>query len=215
VIIDLDTLMTLPARELAAGWFETVKQGAVGSRRLFRQTIDFLRALQSKEDLKSQRLLELVRAQVAFKAAIVMADEREDLIRKDHRSRKILNFGHTIGHALEAVTNYRRFRHGEAVGHGMLVAGALSKNLGLLDKTELELLREGVYLCGPLPYAGSLDEDAIINAITKDKKRSSGAVQWVLLERIGRPELVEGKEISPMLLKQSLREALMKSPGKN
>lgn len=215
VIIDLETLMTLPARELAAGWFETIKQGAVSGRRLFRQTTDFLRGLQSKEDLKSERLLELVRAQIAFKAAIVAADEREELTRKDHRSRKILNFGHTIGHALEAVTNYRRFRHGEAVGHGMLVAGALSKNLGLLDKTELELLREGVHLCGPLPYAGNLGEDAIINAVTKDKKRSSGAVQWVLLERIGRPRLIEGKAISPNLLKQSLREALMKSSGKN
>ncbi|HYJ87959.1 MAG TPA: 3-dehydroquinate synthase [Pyrinomonadaceae bacterium] len=211
VIIDLETLTTLPTRELAAGWFETVKQGAVASRKLFQQTTDFLQGMHSKEDLISSRLSELIAAQVSFKAAIVAADEREDLTRTDHRSRKILNFGHTIGHGLEAITNYRRFRHGEAVGHGMLAAGALSKNLGLLDKSELELLREGVHLCGPLPSAENLEADTIITAIARDKKRSSGDVQWVLLERIGLPRLVDGKEISRRLLKQSLREALRKS----
>jgi 3-dehydroquinate synthase len=215
VIIDLETLTTLPARELAAGWFETVKQGAVASRSLFQQTTDFLRRLHSKEDLMSSRLSKLIAAQVAFKAAIVATDEREDSARSDHRSRKILNFGHTIGHGLEAITNYRRFRHGEAVGHGILAAGAVSKNLGLLDKSELELLREGVHLCGPLPSARNLDEDAIIEAINRDKKRSSGQVQWVLLERIGHPRLVDGKEISPLLLKQSLREALGQSTEKS
>lgn len=215
VIIDLETLTTLPARELAAGWFETVKQGAVASRKLFQQTTDFLRRLQSKDDLLSSRSSELIAAQVAFKASIVAADEREDLTRTDHRSRKILNFGHTIGHGLEAITNYRRFRHGEAVGHGMLAAGALSKNLGLLDESELELLREGVHLCGPLPSANHLNEDAIIKAIGRDKKRSSGDIQWVLLDRIGRPRLVDGKEIGPMLLKQSLREALRKPTEKS
>ena len=79
-----------------------------------------------------------------------------DTGRRDHRSRRILNFGHTIGHALEAVTSYRRFRHGEAVGHGMLVAGELSKNLGLLDQSELELLRQAVSSCGPLPSANDI-----------------------------------------------------------
>jgi 3-dehydroquinate synthetase len=97
----------------------------------------------------------------------------------------------------------------------MLAAGALSKNLGLLDKSELELLREGVHLCGPLPSANHLNEDAIIKAIGRDKKRSSGDIQWVLLDRIGRPRLVDGKEIGPMLLKQSLREALRKPTEKS
>lgn len=214
VIIDLETLTTLPTRELAAGWFETVKQGAVAGRRLFQQTTNFLRGLHSTEDLMSSRLSELIAAQVTFKALIVADDERENLTRNDRRSRKILNFGHTIGHALEAITDYRLFRHGEAVGQGMLAAGALSKNLGLLDESELELLREAVHLCGPLPSAKDLNEDAIIKAIAQDKKRSSGDVQWVLLERIGRPRLVDGKEISPMLLKQSLREAFRKSTRK-
>jgi 3-dehydroquinate synthase len=141
----------------------------------------------------------------------VAADEREDPARRDHRSRRILNFGHTIAHALETVTQYRRFRHGEAVGHGMLVAGELSKNLGLLDESELELLRHGVSLCGRLPPANDLEADAITKAIARDKKQAAGHVQWVLLERIGRPRVIDGKEIDPRLVTRSLRDALGKT----
>jgi 3-dehydroquinate synthase len=208
VVVDIQTLTTLPARELVAGWCECVKQGAVSSRKLFKQTTDFLKEFNSREVLVSAQLEQLIASHCTFKASIVAADEREDLARSDHRSRRILNFGHTIAHALEAVTNYRRFRHGEAVGHGTLVAGQLSKNLGLLEPSELELLSQAVSLCGPLPSAGDLDESAVIGAIRRDKKRTAGHVQWVLLERIGRPRIVDGKEISPRLLRKSIREAL-------
>jgi len=210
VILDIETLTTLPSRELVAGWCETIKQGAVGSRRLFKQTTDFLRLVNSTGILISSQLEKLIASHCAFKASIVAADEREDIARRDHRSRRILNFGHTIGHALEAVTSYRRFRHGEAVGHGILVAGELSKNLGLLDQSELELLSQGVKLCGPLPAASDLDENAITKAIVLDKKSAGGHVQWVVLERIGRARIVDGKEISPRLVGQSLRDALGK-----
>lgn len=212
VILDIETLTTLPSRELVAGWCETIKQGAVGSRRLFKQTTDFLRLVNSTGILISSQLEKLIASHCALKASIVAADEREDIARRDHRSRRILNFGHTIGHALEAVTSYRRFRHGEAVGHGILVAGELSKNLGLLDQSELELLSQGVKLCGPLPSASDLDENAITKAIVLDKKSAGGHVQWVVLERIGRARIVDGKEISPLLVRQSLRDALGK-PG--
>jgi 3-dehydroquinate synthase len=208
VIVDVETLTTLPPRELVAGWCETIKQGAVGSRKLFKQTTDFLRLLNSKSALISSQLEDLIASHCSFKAAIVASDEHEDIARRDYRSRRILNFGHTIGHALEAVTSYRRFRHGEAVGHGILVAGGLSKNLGLLHQSELELLSEAVRLCGPLPSASDLDENAIANAIRLDKKSAGGHVQWVVLERIGRARIVDGKEISPLLVRQSLRDAL-------
>jgi 3-dehydroquinate synthase len=208
VVVDIQTLTTLPARELVAGWCECVKQGAVSSRKLFKQTTDFLKEFNSRDVLISMQLERLIASHCAFKASIVAADEREDIARHDHRSRRILNFGHTIAHALEAVTNYRRFRHGEAVGHGILVAGQLSKNLGLLEVSELELLRQAVTLCGSSPSAADLDKGAVIAAIALDKKRAAGHVQWVLLERIGRPRIVDGKEISPRLLRQSVREAL-------
>lgn len=208
VVIDIETLTTLPARELGAGWCECVKQGAVSSRKLFKQTTDFLKLFQSQGVVASPQLEQLIASHCAFKASIVAADEREDLARRDHRSRRILNFGHTIAHALEAVTNYRRFRHGEAVGHGMLVAGQLSKNLGLLKQSELELLSQAVSRCGLLPTAGDLDEGVVIDAIGQDKKRIAGHVQWVLLERIGHPRIVDGKEITLGLLRKSVREGL-------
>lgn len=211
VIVDVETITTLPPRELVAGYCETIKQGAVGSRKLFKQTTDLLRLFDSKGLLLSPELEEFIAAHCAFKASIVSEDEREDIARRDHRSRRILNFGHTIGHALEAVTNYRRFRHGEAVGHGVRVAGELSKNLGLLAQSELELLNEGVRLCGPLPSASDLDSNAIANAIVLDKKSAGGHVQWVLLERIGRAQIVDGKVISQRVVRQSLHEALGKS----
>jgi len=211
VILDIETLTTLPSRELVAGWCEMIKQGAVASRKLFKQTTDFLRLFNLERGLISSQLEDLIASHCAFKASIVAADEREDITRRDHRSRRILNFGHTIGHALEAVTNYRRFRHGEAVGHGIVVAGELSKNLGLLDQSELELLSQAISLCGPLPSAGDLDESAIISAVARDKKRTAGQVQWVLLERIGRPCIVDGKEIRAAVLRKSLRQAFRRS----
>ena len=209
VIADIQTLNTLPSRELVAGWCECVKQGAVGSRRLFKETTDFLRAIPS-EGLVSSRLEQLIASHCAFKASIVAVDEREDPSRTDRRSRRILNFGHTIAHALETVTNYKRFRHGEAVGKGMLVAGELSKNLGLLEQTELELLREAVSLCGPLPSTEDLDERAVVSAIAHDKKRTAGQIKWILLERIGKPRIVDGKEIGPTLLRKSVHEVFQR-----
>jgi len=209
VVIDTETLATLPARELTAGWCEAVKMGAVGSRQLFEDTTDFLAGGQKKSGtLRFRQLESVIEAQCAFKASIVAGDERENVARKDHRSRRILNFGHTVGHALEAVTRYHRFRHGEAVGHGMLVAGEISKNLGLLAASELESLREAIRLCGPLPPAGDIDEHEIMEVTQRDKKSMGGQVQWILLEQIGRARIVDGLSIQPQLLRASLRAAL-------
>ncbi len=206
VIVDVETLATLPARELVAGWCECVKQGAVASRKLFAKTTKFLEDFDRKQAVNPTGLERLIADHCAFKASIVRADEREDPSRLDRRSRRILNFGHTVGHALEAVTGYRTFRHGEAVGHGMLVAGELSKSLGLLQQAELELLREAIGLCGPLPSARDIDVGSVVGAIALDKKRKADRLQWVLLERIGRPRIVDGAEISPALLRKTLRE---------
>jgi 3-dehydroquinate synthase len=210
VITDVATTQTLPARELTSGWCECVKQGAVGNRDLFKQTTDYLGRLRSGRVAVSPALEKLIAAHCAFKASIVRADERENPARTDRRSRRILNFGHTVGHVLESLTKYQRFRHGEAVGWGMLVAGELSKNLGLLDDSELESLRRGVRLCGQLPAADDLDVASIINTISRDKKSVRGAVQWVLLERIGQPRIVSSKEIDRASLKASVRDALQK-----
>jgi 3-dehydroquinate synthase len=200
VLIDTRTLRTLPPRELTAGWCEAVKQGTVASRKLFRQTVELL----SRRGDPG----ELIAAQCRFKAAIVARDEREEITRTDRGSRRILNFGHTTAHALEKVTGYRRFRHGEAVGRGMLVAGEISKSLGMLASGELESLREAVRLCGPLPRAGDLSIDDIVRAIDRDKKSIGGTVKWVLLERIGKPLIVDGREIDSSVLRAAMRAGL-------
>jgi 3-dehydroquinate synthase len=178
---------------------------------LFDDTVRFLKASPSTQnEAADRRLAQLIAAQVAFKAAIVAGDEREDAERTDARSRRILNFGHTTAHALEALTGYRRFRHGEAVGYGMLAAGEISKKLGLLEDSELELLRESVGLCGRLPRADDLDPERIISALAADKKSVGGKIKWVLLERLGRARIVDGREINATVLRASLRAALRK-----
>lgn len=213
VLIDTETLRTLPRRELTAGWCEAIKQGAAGDARLFHQTFDFLaNGSTSQTPASADHLAQLIAAQVAFKASIVSNDEREDAGRTDARSRRILNFGHTTAHALEAITDYRRFRHGEAVGYGMLVAAEISNRLGLLAHSELLLLREAVGLSGRLPPASDLDSGRIMSALAADKKSVGGHIKWVLLERLGRASIVDGREIDSRTLRASLHTALKEVP---
>ena len=214
VLIDTETLRTLPPRELTSGLCEMVKQGAVGSRKLFDQTVRLMRHGDTDFGLSLTRpesqteVWATIAAHCRFKASIVIGDEREDISRSDRRSRRILNFGHTTAHALEKVTNYRRFRHGEAVGYGILVAGELSKSLGMLPPRELESLREAVGLCGVLPRADDLSATQIIEAMSADKKVVAGKLKWVLLEGIGKPRIVDSAEIKPSVFRAALAAGL-------
>jgi 3-dehydroquinate synthase len=209
VVIDTEILMTLPPRELVSGFCEMTKQALIADKSLFEKTISGLRQVRENRDfLLTSEFEELIAAHCGFKAAIVANDEREATGRTDDKSRRILNFGHTTAHALEAITSYRVFRHGEAVGYGMLVAGELSRNLGLLGSGDLGLLREAVHLCGPLPRADNLDLNQIIRALKHDKKSVDGRINWVLLEGVGLPRIVEGKLVSSKSLRTSLRAGL-------
>lgn len=207
VVVDTETLRTLPRREMTAGWCECIKQGAVGSRQLFDRTYRYL-IDESKAQEPDARLAELIAAQCSFKAKIVAGDELEAVSRTDSRSRRILNFGHTIGHALEKLTEYKRFRHGEAVGYGMLVAGELGKRLGILADNDLESLRAAIHMAGRLPRANDLHPSEILGTLARDKKSVGGQIQWILLERLGRARIVDGREIAPRLLRASIRAAL-------
>ncbi len=209
VVVDSQTLVTLPSRELVSGFCEMVKQSLISSRKLFARTTGFLMKANGRRDLLlAPEFEELIALHCSFKGSIVRNDEYESAKRADRRSRRVLNFGHTTAHALETITKYRRFRHGEAVGHGMLVAGEISKNLGLLSVAELESLRHAVALCGPLPSASDLDVNEILNALQRDKKSVGGVINWVLLEKIGLPRIVEGRQIDRKLLRLSLRAGL-------
>ena len=212
VLVDTDTLSTLPRRELTSGWCEAVKQGAVGDRKLFDRTVRLLKMGTDTPGMpqlaESSDLAATIAAHCRFKAGIVAGDERESMGRADARSRKILNFGHTTAHALETVTRFRRFRHGEAVGYGMLVAAEISKSLGMLPVDALQSLRGGVRACGPLPAANDIELDHLIAAMKNDKKSISGSLKWILLEAIGKARIVDGREVTPRLLRDVLRNGL-------
>jgi 3-dehydroquinate synthase len=208
VFIDTQTLVSLPPRELVSGLCEMVKQALISGPSLYQMTVRCLEKTGDREFLHSPEFEELIAAQCSFKASIVANDERESTSRTDTKSRRVLNFGHTTAHALETITDYRYFRHGEAVGYGMLVAGELSRNLGLIDSGDLESLRAAVRLCGTLPRADHLDTKRIIGALKHDKKSVGGQINWVLLEGIGRPRIVEGRLISVKCLRLALRTGL-------
>jgi len=209
VFIDTETLMSLPERELVSGFCEMVKPSLISDRSLFESTVNSLEKVgHNREFLLTSDFENLIAAHCEFKASIVANDERESTNRSDAKSRRVLNFGHTTAHALETITNYRTFRHGEAVGYGMLVAGELSRDLGLIDSGDLKQLRDAVRLCGSLPRADKLDINQIIRALQHDKKSVDGQINWVLLEGIGRPRIVEGRLISAKSLRQSLKAGL-------
>jgi 3-dehydroquinate synthase len=211
VFIDTETLVSLPPRELVSGFCEMVKHAFIADRELVNKTVSSLHEVaRRREAVLDRDFADLLAANCSFKASIVANDEREATSRSDAKSRRILNFGHTTAHALEAITNYRAFRHGEAVGYGMLVAGELSRNLGLLDSGDSQALREAVELCGPLPRADKLDITSIMRALQHDKKSVDGQINWVLLEGVGLPKIVDGGLISASLLRQSLRAGLQR-----
>src|SRR5262249_20232292 len=156
------------------------------------------------------RLVSLIANQVAFKASIVRQDETEKTARTDAKSRKILNFGHTFGHALEKVTNYRRLRHGEAVGYGMMLAGELSKNLDLLSQNELKSFNDVVHRAGRLPSIADLARESVFEALKYDKKSAGGTLNWILLKGIGKPVIVSELDIPRSALVRAVKSILKK-----
>lgn len=215
VLIDVEVLQTLPPRELVAGFCEAIKQGAIANENLFNQTAEFLKTYQTKNFKKYfreqkfiEKLEDLIAAQVIFKAEIVQQDECEDVVRCDDKSRKILNFGHTLAHALEKATDYKYFKHGEAVGYGILFAAAVSKKLEIFDESRLNLLNDVLRSVGKLPTAQNINLKSVYEAFIFDKKNIGKSLQWILLEDIGKPKIVANENISPAMLQETLREIL-------
>jgi 3-dehydroquinate synthase len=217
VLIDIAVLATLGGREVTAGLCEAVKHGAIGGTELLGGLTDLLSARKgrdfaelSEDDRFQELLIEVIARQVEFKANIVTDDEKESSARNDARSRKILNFGHTLAHALESVTGYEYFRHGEAVGYGILFATELSKNLALCDKIDVQLLNDVVQSVGPLPALTGIDLKEVRKAFTLDKKNLAGSLQMVLLKGIGKPVIVSEQDIPPNVMTRVLEEFLAK-----
>ena len=178
VVADLETLATLPPRELTSGWAEAIKHGLILDATLL-ETFEL--HAEAIARLEEPVAAEVVRRSVAIKADVVTRDERETL-----GLRTLLNYGHTVGHALEAATGYGRLLHGEAVSIGMSAAARISRDVGLLDAATVErqdrlLERFGL----PTRFPGA-DREAVRRAMLTDKKTAEGSVRWVLLEGVGR-----------------------------
>ena len=176
VVIDPLLLRTLPRREFRSGLYEVVKYGMIASRSLFDRVAANTRAIFARDpDVLVPAIVESVR----IKADVVSKDERESGLRR------ILNYGHTVGHALEAVTKYRRFRHGEAIGYGMLAAADLAVTRGALTEVERAALAKLITQLGPLPPIADLSIPEVLDAIRRDKKVVSGTLHFVIAIEIG------------------------------
>jgi 3-dehydroquinate synthase len=178
VLADTDTLATLPEREYRAGLAEVVKYGVILDGGFFERLERSVARLQAREPAL---LGEVVERCVQLKAYVVERDERERGLRR------LLNFGHTVGHAVEKATGYSRLLHGEAVAMGMVVAARLSENLGLCGPdvaNRVQALLSALGLATKLP--ADVETAALIDAIAYDKKASGGKVAFVLAEAIGR-----------------------------
>jgi 3-dehydroquinate synthase len=189
VLIDPSVLTTLPEREFRAGLYESAKCGVIGNPELFRR----LERVQVKALRKDAAALQWVIAEsVRLKAKVVSADEREGGLRR------ILNFGHTIGHALEAESNYQRFLHGEAVAWGMIGATHIAEATGRLDGKTANQITEAILALGPLPKVTAKSRK-ILELLRTDKKTMHGAIHFVLPTRIGSVEIVNDVPESAIL----------------
>jgi len=176
VAIDPVLLKTLPRREFRSGLYEVVKYGMIASRELFDRVARQTKDIFAKDP---DALLPAIVESCRIKARVVSADERESGLRR------ILNFGHTVGHALEAVTKYRRYRHGEAIALGMLAAADLGVARGALGERERQALAQLIAQLGPLPTVSDLGTDEILEAIRRDKKVVHGRLHFVLAIEVG------------------------------
>jgi 3-dehydroquinate synthase len=194
VVIDPLALGTLPRREFRAGLYEVIKYGMTSSPALFDRVSRDRKAIFARS---VDALMPIISESCGIKGRIVTADEREA------GPRRILNFGHTAGHALEAVTRFRRFRHGEAVGYGMLVAAELATARGALADKDRQALANVIASLGPLPPIADLSAAAIREAMVHDKKIIAGTLHFVLPTAVGATTIVD--DVKDAELRSALR----------
>ena len=197
VLIDPDVLATLPEREYRAGLFEVIKCGVIRSPYLFAlMTENREQVLARAPEVVEGMIAESVR----IKAEVVSADERESGLRR------ILNFGHTLGHALEAETGYARFLHGEAVAFGMRAAVYLAEITGRLSAEDSVDVLNTIEAYGPIPSLAGITAEALLARLRSDKKTVKGQVHFVLPEKIGQVTIVRG--IDELAVRSAVQDAL-------
>ncbi len=196
VLTDTDTLATLNGREVRSGLAEVIKYGVIRDSAFFtwlEQNINRVLAL------NPEALAHVVEVSCRVKAAVVEEDETEQ------GARAILNFGHTVGHAVESLTNYTGFNHGEAVAIGMAAASRLAVNLGLLKENAAKSIDLLLHSAGlPLRIPKHLNEQEMVEAMTRDKKSYGGEITFVLPQDIG--EVVIMKNTPETEIKKAIKE---------
>lgn len=197
VLSDTDVLSTLPERELASGLYEIVKQAAIRSESLLGYIENNLQRIL---DCRTAEMTHIVVESVRIKSDVVALDEKEQNLRM------ILNYGHTVGHAIETATDYARFKHGEAVAWGMIAATGFGRELDLLGEDEALRLVSLIRRAGKLPSLKGIRSRQLWSALMRDKKFRSGRILMVLLNRVGDAEVKHG--IDPGSLRSFLRKFL-------
>ena len=195
VVADPVVLETLPRREFRAGLYEVIKYGVIAEPSLLDRMRQTLPAIFARD---GSAVAPLVAESCRIKARVVSADERESGLRR------ILNFGHTVGHALEAVTKYKRFRHGEAIGYGMMAALAIGVTRGITPKSLGEEVDALIIQLGPLPPVGDISSKEVLTAITRDKKVVSGTLHFIAASDRG--TTVEVTDVTEKEIKTALKK---------
>lgn len=196
VFADIGLLGTLSDRELRAGLMESVKAGIIRDRSLVRFMEEHVEQVLGREP---KALEKVIAASIRMKAGVVNQDERESGLRM------ILNFGHTVGHAIEQATGYRKLLHGEAVGWGMIAALYLARERGTISRAQFDRLERLVHLYGPLPPL-KLRPARVVAAAGSDKKNIGGVRRFVLPIGIGDAGVVE--DVMPAELEAAVRYML-------
>ncbi|HEX6229837.1 MAG TPA: 3-dehydroquinate synthase family protein, partial [Solirubrobacterales bacterium] len=187
VLADTATLASLPAEELAAGFVEALKTGLLAGGALWER-------VRATDPIDPGRLGDVIFACARYKCEVVAADER------DQGLRAVLNLGHTVGHGIEAASGYARYRHGEAIGLGLLAALRLSEAPRLREEVETILRRHGL----PVELDAGIEVDAILEAVERDKKRTAKGVGFVLLAEPGAPRI--GQLVDPVRVRTAVEE---------
>ena len=200
VLADIDTLRTLPARELAAGMAEVIKHGAIADADYFAWIEQNIKGL---NECDTDLMAEAVRGSVRIKAAVVAQDERETGLRAT------LNFGHTFGHAIEAGLGYGEWLHGEAVGCGMVMAADLSHRLGFIDIDTRNRITALTRAADLPTVAPDLGVDRFIDLMRVDKKAEAGEIKFVLLRKLGQAFVTTVPDAD---LRATLRHAVLRPP---
>jgi 3-dehydroquinate synthase len=194
VVIDPSLLETLPRRECQSGAYEVIKCGVLSDRALFKglQSAPAGLAGWGRVDMENA-----IASACRIKAEVVEKDEREGGLRR------VLNLGHTIGHALETVTRYKRYTHGEAVGWGLIGAAWIARRRGLLAEQAFDTIASGVDRLGPRPRMSDIAADKVLAALKGDKKARAGRSVFVLPTRIG--SVVVREDVEPTEVRHALR----------